>query len=120
VSGEVAAFFAGSPLGLAVHERVLEVLAPFDDLEVRVTRSQVAFRRRRSFAFLWRPGMYLRAPEAEVVLSVALGRHDASPRWKQVVEPSPGQWMHHLEVGSVGELDDEVVAWLLEAAGRAG
>jgi hypothetical protein len=55
-----------------------------------------------------------------VVLSIALGRHDPSPRWKEVVHPSPKQWMHHLEVRTVADLDDEVAAWLHEAATRAG
>jgi hypothetical protein len=113
-------FFAGHPLGLAVHERVLALTAAYDDVEVRVSRSQVAFRRRRGFAYLWLPGTYLAHPAAEVVLSVALGRREPSRRWKQVVEPSPGQWMHHLELHAVEEVDDEVGAWLREAADRAG
>jgi hypothetical protein len=28
--------------------------------------------------------------------------------------------MHHLEIHSLGDLDDEVAAWLREAADRAG
>jgi hypothetical protein len=54
-----------------------------------------------------------------VVLSVALGRRDASPRFKEVVQPSPTHWMHHLEVDGPDDIDDEVVAWLAEAAERA-
>jgi hypothetical protein len=115
-----AEHFAGSPLGQAAFDRVVELLGPFADVEVRTTTSQVAFRRRRGFAYLWRPGRYLRSPAAEVVLSIALGRHDPSPRWKEVVHPSSRQWMHHLELRTVADLDDEVAAWLHEAATRAG
>ena len=87
--------------------------------EVRTTKSQVAFRRRRGFAYLWLPGRYLAHPGADVVLSVVLGRHDPSPRWKEVVHPAAAHWMHHLEIHDAAEIDDEVAAWLREAADRA-
>jgi hypothetical protein len=53
------------------------------------------------------------------VLSIALGRRDPSPRWKEVVHPSRRHWIHHLEVSDVDAIDDEVVGWLREAAERA-
>jgi hypothetical protein len=115
-----AEYFAGSELGQAAFDRVVALLEPIGDVEVRTTRSQVAFRRRRGFASLWRPGQYLHSPAAEVVLSVALGRQDPSPRWKEVVHPSARHWMHHLELHAVTDLDDEVATWLHEAATRAG
>ena len=113
-------FFAGHPLGLAVCERLRAILGSLGDVDVRVTKSQVAFRRRRSFAYVWLPGRYLDHPGAEVVLSIALRRRIDSPRWKEVVEPRPGWWMHHLEVLDVEDIDAEVVAWLQEAADYAG
>jgi hypothetical protein len=51
---------------------------------------------------------------------VALGRHDPSPRFKEVAHPSWSHWIHHLEVRSAEDLDDEVAVWLREAAERAG
>ncbi len=112
-------FFAGLPEAYAVYARVRELLDRVGPYDVRASTSQVAFRRRRGFAYLWRPGQYLKRPATEVVLSVVLGRRDASPRWKEVVQPSPHHWMHHLVVGSVDDLDDDVEAWLREAADRA-
>jgi hypothetical protein len=67
-----------------------DLIETFEDVEVRTSRSQVAFRRRRGFAVLWRPGRYLAHPGAEVVLSILLERRVASPRWKEVVQPAPG------------------------------
>ena len=110
-----AEFFAGRPLGFAVYERVREVIDRLGHAEVRTTRSQVAFHRRRGFAWLWRPGQYLARPDADVVLSVALARRLRSPRFKEVVHPTPRVWMHHLEVQSVDDLDAEVESWLTEA-----
>lgn len=113
-------FLAGHPAALAVFERVREVLGGRGAVEVRTSKSQVAFRRRRGFAWLWLPGRYLSKPGAEIVLSVALGRKDGSVRWKEVVQPSPNHWMHHLELNDASEVDDEVAGWLREAAARAG
>ncbi len=74
---------------------MLEAVGPFT---VRSTKSQLAFRRRRGFAYLWLPVSWARAPGVEVVLSMTLGRHDESLRWKQVAHPARDIWMHHLEV----------------------
>jgi hypothetical protein len=111
------AFLEGSGLGLAVYRRLRELVP---DAVVRVTRSQIAFRGRRGFAWLWRPRLYLGARGAEIVLSIALPREAASPRWKEVAHPAARTWIHHLELASVDQLDDEVVAWLREAATVAG
>jgi hypothetical protein len=110
--------FAGHPEALAAFAKVCSMVdRPF---EVRTSTSQVALRRERGFAYLWMPGQYLRNPSAEVVLSIALGRRDGSDRFKEVAHPAAGQWMHHLEIHELGDLDDEVAGWLREAADRAG
>lgn len=112
-------FFTGRPVGLAVLHRLCALLAD-RDVELRVSASQVALRRRVGFAWLWLPDRYLRGPTAEVVLSLALGREVPSPRFKEVAHPAPRHWMHHLEVDDPAEIDDEVAAWVREAADRAG
>ena len=94
---------------------MVELLAPLGEPGVRVTKTQVAYRRRVSFAWTWLPGTWLRNVDGIVVLSVALPYHDPSSRWKEVVHPTPRRWMHHLEVRGTGELDDEVRAWLAAA-----
>jgi hypothetical protein len=113
-------FFARDVFGSRVCAKVRAVLDSIGPYTVRVTKSQVAFRNRRGFAFLWRPGMYLDNPTADIVLSVALGRHDRSARFKQVAHPAAGQWMHHLEIRDVSDIDDQVAGWLREAAARTG
>jgi hypothetical protein len=112
--------FAGHEVALAVHFRVRSILEQLGPVDVRTTKSQVAFRRARGFAYLWLPGQYLAKPAADVVLSFALGRRDPSPRFKEVVRPSPKHWMHHLEINDPDGVDDEVVSWLREAFERAG
>lgn len=112
-------FFEGSAQGLVLFRAVAALVAAIGPSEVRVTRSQVAFRRRRGFASVWRPGRYIRS-DVPVVLSIALPREIASPRFKQVVHPSPGTWMHHFELRDATQLNDEVCGWLVEAWHAAG
>jgi hypothetical protein len=113
-------FLGESLLGRAVFEAVLEILSSFGDVTVRTTRSQIAFKRRRGFASIWLPGMYLARPQAEVVLSIATDREANSPRFKEIAHPSPRIWQHHLEVRSVGDIDEEVRSWLRGAYDSAG
>jgi hypothetical protein len=94
-----------------VRER-LDAIGAFD---ARVTRSQSAYRRAHGFAWLWRPDRYLGGAHPPLVLSVALARHDSSPRWKEVVEAAPGRFTHHVELREAGEVDADVAAWLDEA-----
>lgn len=112
--------FAGHDLSRRLFDALLPRVEALGDVALRVTRSQVAFRRRRGFAWAWIPARYLRGKVAPLVLSVALGRRDPSPRWKQVVEPRPGRFMHHLELREAADIDDEVAAWLREAWAGAG
>ena len=96
------------------------MIGALGSLELRVTKSQVAFRRRRAFAWAWMPGKILRGRTAPLVLSLALPERDPSPRWKQVVEPAPGRFMHHLELYTTADLDEQVAVWLRRAWEAAG
>lgn len=66
------------------------------------------------------PGVYLRGQYAPLVLTLGLRRRHPSPRWKEVVEPAPGRFTHHLELNAAAEIDDEVRSWLREAWAAAG
>ena len=115
-----AEYLAGNPLGRAVFDRVLAALTSHGPVTVRVSTSQLAFRRRRGFAWLWLPERYLGSRSAGVVvLSFALGREDSSARFEEVLRVAPAHWMHHLEIRNAGAVDDEVAGWLREAAERA-
>lgn len=110
--------FADSPVGLEVHRRLQELVSDLG-VEFRVTRSQVALRNRTGFAYLWCPGRYLKS-QVPAVLSIALPERLESSRFKQVGCPSPGVWMHHLELSGPKDLDEEVMTWLRAAYDAAG
>ncbi len=111
------ALFAGRSFALSVVERVETIIASIGESTMRTTKSQIAFRRRRGFAYLWPPVFGNRG--VEIVLSIALGRPDSSPRFKQVAHPAPHVWMHHMEIRDLAQLDDQVEAWLREAFDNA-
>ena len=108
-------FFAGHPLARHLFARIQQEVNALGPATLHTTKSQVAFRRRRAFAWVWRPAQYLPQSPVPLVLSIALPGRDGSPRWKQVVEPAPGRFMHHLEVRATTDIDAEVRQWLRQA-----
>ena len=107
-------FFAGyeesRPLFEALH-RAIDKSGP---IELAISKSQIAFRRagqRSAFARVWLPKRYLQRG-APLVLTLGFRYRDASPRWKEVVEPQLGRFTHHLELWSLTDIDEEVRAWL--------
>lgn len=112
-------FFAGHDEAHAIFGPLAAMVAGLGDSEMRVTKSQVGFYRKRPFAAAWIPASYLRRPGAPLVLTVYLHRRDGSPRWKEVVEPAAGRFTHHLELRSPGDVDAQVAEWLAEAYAEA-
>ena len=108
-------FFAGKEDSQWIFDCLHSAINALGPAQVRVTKSQVAFRRRKAFAWAWMPGAYLRGKHAPLVLTLSLQRYDSPPRWKEIVEPKPGRFTHHLELRSTADFDDEVCSWEREA-----
>ena len=108
-------FFSGQGESRELFEAVRRAVDEIGPAEVRVTKSQVAFCRRKAFAWVWMPSQYLRRKAAPLVLTLGFRYRNNSPRWKKIVEPYPGRFTHHLELHSTTEVDDEVRRWLREA-----
>jgi hypothetical protein len=115
---DVARFFEGDSEGRAIFAAVVDLIEQLGDCEMRVTKSQIAFRRRRGFAYVWRPDRYVDST-VPAVLSIALPRRTPSMRFKQIAHPAPTVWMHHLELTTSADIDDEVRAWLVTAYDNA-
>lgn len=119
ISGELEdqlnGYFQGDDTARKLFDAVQATIASLSECSLRVTKTQIAFRHRRVFAWVWIPGRALGRPAAPLVLTVALRRRDGSPRWKEIVEPYPGRFTHHLELFTIGEVDEEVTGWLQEA-----
>jgi len=85
--------FEGFPEGLAVYHRVQQAVSSIGEASVTASKGQVAFRRRKGFAYLWRPGQYVDS-DVPPVLSISLPYEAKSERFKEVVHPSTKWWMH--------------------------
>ena len=110
-----ARFLVGDRSAQELLEAVRRAVEEIGDASVHVSKSQIAFRRRRTFAAVWVPARYLRGRTAPLVLTVYLPFREPSPRWKEVVEPAPGRFTHHLELFAPVDVDDQVLAWLRAA-----
>ena len=108
-------FFAGHEASRPIFEALREAIEELGLAEMRVTKSQVAFYRRKAFAWAWVPDRYLHGKHAPLVLTLGFRYRDPSPRWKEIVEPHPGRFTHHLELHSAAEIDGEVCSWLRAA-----
>lgn len=108
-------FFAGDDTSWKLFEAVRQAMAEIGPAELKVTKSQIAFCRRVAFAWVWRPGQYLRGQTAPLVLTFIFHYRNQSPRWKQVVEPKPGHFTHHLELYVLADIDNDVLDWLRES-----
>jgi hypothetical protein len=107
-------FFAGHEESRSIFNALRAAIGAMGPAELRVSKSQVAFARGSVFARVWIPGQYLGGGHAPVVLTLSFRLQDPSPRWKEIVEPAPGRFTHHLELHSPNDVDDEVRGWLRE------
>jgi hypothetical protein len=113
-------YFSGDPASRGIYDALARAIEAIGQVSVRITKSQVAFRRKRAFAWAWIPGKYLTGDRPPLVLSIVLPDHGGSARWKEVVELRAGWYMHHLELAEESDIDEEVLAWLRTAWEMAG
>ncbi len=108
-------FFAGHEESRLLFEAVRQAVEAAGPAGIRVTKSQIAFRRGKAFAWVWRPGQYLRGAVAPLVLTLSFRQRDEWPRWKQITEAAPGRFTHHLELCAPDDVDSEVLCRLRKA-----
>lgn len=101
------------PLYDAAEGMILEM---FPDVTRKVSKTQVSFKNRYGFAFLWPPNRKIKGRTGTyIVLTFGLGYRAQHPRIVESVQPYPGRWTHHVLLASPDELDDQVKDWLQEA-----
>jgi predicted transport protein len=105
-------YFLGYPESHRIFEAIRSVILALGEVEIRVSKSQVAFRTRKNIAVTWMPALYLKGKTAPLVLTLLFHSPDPSPRWKEIVQTSPNRFTHHLELASVQDVDEQVRNWL--------
>ena len=115
ISNAVEAFFEGHAGSRQLYEAVVRQISQIGKATPRVSKSQIAFRRNRTFAVVWRPGQYLTGHVAPLVLTISFPYRDNSARWKQIAQVAPNRFTHHLELFKTSDVDAQVQRWLQEA-----
>ena len=118
---EVAELFEDFPAAVQVTQAVQRHLATLGPVEMAATKTQVSFRHRVRFAWVWVPRQAVGPGKPdEPVVSFALRRRETAKRVKEAVNPRGDLWMHHVVVPSPRQVDAPLKAWLQEAYETVG
>ena len=89
--------FKDRPASLVLFEIVRKYIESIGAVTTSTTKTQIAFKTRRQFAWVWMPQMWIKqAPEDGIVVSFRLGHRAKDERIKESLEPYPGRFMHPL------------------------
>ena len=112
-------FFNEHPAALPIYQVLEEkILAEIHDVNIKVQKSQIAFSNRHNFAFVsFIPVRKAKErPKVYITVTFGLNYKKESARVDVATEPYPNRWTHHMLISSAGEIDDELMGWIKEAA----
>ena len=119
MDNDILFFFGEHMEALPMYERLENaILTRIPDVKIKVAKTQITFANKRGFAFVyfnpcWRAKD---RPAVWMTVTFGLGCRKESPRIDVATESYPGRWTHHVMVGSVDEIDEELLGWIQEAA----
>ena len=110
-------FFHEKPEMLPVYESVRDMIcAGFDDVKVKVSKTQIAFSNKYQFAFVSLPFRKIKGSHGSyIIFTFGLGRKEEHPLIFAATEPYPGRWTHHVMIRSVDEIGAQIKEWIGEA-----
>ena len=115
-------FFDGKPGALLLYEAFRSTLLErMPDARIEVKKTQISFFSRRMFAAVsFTPVRKAKdRPDPYLTITFGLPYRKESARIDVAVEPYPNRWTHHVLIGTVEEIDDELLSWIEEAAAFA-
>lgn len=103
------------PLYEALEARILNEI---EAVRIKVQKSQISFYNKHLFACVSfaRVRKKKDCPANYIVVTIGLNHRLESPRIEIATEPYPNRWTHHLLISDAAEIDDELMAWIREAA----
>ena len=119
MDSDILFFFAEHMEALPIYERLESaILTRIPDVNIKVAKTQITFAGRRGFAFAsFNPCRKAKErPAVWMTVSFGLGYRKESPRIDVATQAYPGRWTHHVMVGTPGEIDEELLGWIQEAA----
>lgn len=113
MTADTLLFFNDRPQALPIYAALDEALAArFGPQTPRVQKTQITYGNPKVFACVSLPR---KKGEAGVLVSLGLGRREASLRVAVAVEPYPGRWTNHIPVRTPEEVDAQLLNWVEEA-----
>ena len=118
MNSDILFFFGEHMDALPIYARLEEqIRARIPELKIKVAKTQIAFAERYGFAFVsFNPcRKAAQRPKVWMTVTFGLGYRKESPRIDVATEPYPNRWTHHVMVGCVEEIDEELMDWIKEA-----
>ena len=119
MDSDILYFFGERMDALPMYERLEEaILTRIPDVKIKVAKTRITIANKRGFAFVsFNPCRKAKdRPAVWMTISFGLGYRKEYPRIDVATQPYPGRWTHHVMVGSVDEIDEELLGWIQEAA----
>ena len=112
-------FFREHMDALPMYEKLGEqILAQIPGVKIKVAKTQITFANKRGFAFVsFNPcRKAAQRPKVWMTVTFGLGYRKESSRIDVATEPYPNRWTHHVMIGTVDEINEELMDWITEAA----
>lgn len=122
VSVDELIFFDRKQDALPLYETFREaVLEKVPDTRIEVKKTQISFFSRHMYAAVsFAPVRRVKnRPDPFLTITFGMPYRKESTRIDVAVEPYPNRWTHHVMIGSVEEIDQELLSWIEEAAAFA-
>lgn len=122
VSVDELIFFDSKQDALPMYETFREaVLEKVPDTRIEVKKTQISFFNRHMYAAVsFAPVRRAKnRPDPFLTITFGMPYRKESARIDVAVEPYPNRWTHHVMIGSVEEIDQELLSWIEEAAAFA-
>ena len=122
VSVDELIFFDSKQDALPLYETYREaVLEKVPGTRIEVKKTQISFFSRHMYAAVsFTPVRRAKnRPDPFLTITFGLPYRKESTRIDVAVEPYPNRWTHHVMIGSVEEIDQELLSWIEEAAAFA-
>ncbi len=123
MTGDELFFFDRKPRALPIYEAFRNrVLAGTPGTRIEVKKTQISFFNIYMFAAVSFASVRRAKERPDPFLTITFGLpyRVESARIDAAAEPRPNRWTHHVMIGTMEEIDDELLAWIREAADFAG
>ena len=102
-------FFAGRDAQRALYRALRAFVERFGPISVNINKTRISFQARARFASI------NRVTRDGLACHIWLKRRLESPRFTRIEHFPPGDYVHNFKLADLGELDEEMAAWLAEA-----